>query len=81
VSLTKAMNEAARICMPNGYVVLLHRIIPWCHPRENEHKRRLKPVACVGIYTIAGYTNMRALTVWKKSGHDRTRMQQSRLTQ
>jgi len=66
VSLTKAINEASRICEPSGYVVLLHRIIPWCHPRENAHKKRLKPVACVGVYTIAGYTNMRALTVWQK---------------
>ena len=66
-SIVKVMNEAARVCMPGGCVILLHRLTPWCHPKENQ-KKLLKPVAVVGVYTIAGYTNMRALTVWRKQG-------------
>lgn len=66
MSLVKAMNEAARVCSPGGFVVLLHKIIPSCHPNENIHVKRLKMVANVGVFTISGYSCMRALTVWRK---------------
>ncbi len=65
-NMLKVMNEAARVCMAGGYVVLLHRLIPFYHPLTNTHFKRLAVVATVGIYTIAGWTNIRALTVWRK---------------
>jgi len=66
INLLKVMNEAARVCSPSGHVLLLHRMIPFHHPESNTHKKRLKVVATVGVYTIGGWTNMRALTVWRK---------------
>ena len=74
-NIPKVVNEAARVCCPGGYVAMLHRLIPWVGPFENEHKKRLSPVAVVGVYTITGYTNMRALTVWRKN-EDLRRWQQ-----
>jgi len=65
-NMVKVMNEAARICASGGLVLLLHRMIPWHHPEETPHKKRLKIVAVIGVFTIAGYTNMRALSVWRK---------------
>ena len=65
-NMLKVMNEAARVCQPGGNVVLLHRLIPFYHPHDNTHYKRLNVVATVGVYTIAGWTNMRALTVWRK---------------
>jgi len=60
------MNEAARVCESNGLVILLSRLIPFFGPFENSHKKRCKLQAIVGVFTIAGYTNLRALTVFKK---------------
>lgn len=65
-NILKVINEAARVCKPNGCVALLHRLITWHHPEETVHKKRLKIEALVGIFTIAGYTNIRALSVWRK---------------
>jgi ubiquinone/menaquinone biosynthesis C-methylase UbiE len=65
-NIVKVMNEAARVCKSGGYVILLHRLLPFVHPEENIHKKRLKIVAIVGVFTIAGYSNIRALTVWRK---------------
>ena len=66
INLLKVMNEAARVCAAGGYVILLHRMIPFYHPMSTSHYKRLKVQATIGIYTIAGWTNMRALTVWRK---------------
>lgn len=68
VSMVKVMNEASRVCKPGGYVLLLHRIIPAIHPQFNKHFKRCKIKAVVGIFTIAGMSNIRALTVWQKQG-------------
>lgn len=65
-NIFKVINEAARVTRPGGIMAILHRLAPFHAPQENEHKRRMNPVAIVGIYTIAGYVNMRALTVWRK---------------
>jgi SAM-dependent methyltransferase len=65
-NIFKVINEAARVTRPGGTMVVLHRLAPWHAPQENEHKRRMCAVAVIGVYTIAGYVNMRALTVWRK---------------
>ena len=65
-NIFKVINEAARVTQPGGCMAVLHRLAPWFAPQENEHKKRMQPVAVVGVYTIAGYVNMRALTVWRK---------------
>lgn len=64
--MLRVIDEAARVCRSGGYVVLMHRLLPWHHPEESVHKKRLRIVAVVGVFTISGYTNMRALTVWRK---------------
>jgi SAM-dependent methyltransferase len=66
-NIPKVVNEAARVCAPGGRVLMLHRLIPWAGPWENEHKKRLVPEAVIGVYTIAGYTNIRCLSVWRKN--------------
>lgn len=66
-NIPKVVNEAARVCAPGGRVVMLHRLIPWTGPWESKHKKRLVPEAVIGVYTIAGYTNIRALSVWRKN--------------
>jgi len=65
-NIPQVMNEASRICCSEGYVILLHRLVPFCGPWENYHKKRLTIDAVVGVFTIAGYTNIRALSVWRK---------------
>ena len=66
INLLKVMNEAARVCKPGGFVLLLHRLIPFNHPESSFHLKRLKIVAVVGIYKIGGWSNIIALTVWYK---------------
>jgi hypothetical protein len=73
VNILKVMNEAARVCEEGGVVILLHRLIPQYHPHETIHKKRLKLIGIIGIYTIAGYTNLRALTVWRKVSIDQVK--------
>ena len=65
-NIFQVINEAARVTRPGGVMVILHRLAPFHAPQENVHKRRMSAVAIVGVYTIAGYVNMRALTVWRK---------------
>ena len=67
-SMVKVLNEMARVTKPGGYCILLHRIIPSVHPSFNHHFKRLILEGIVGVFTIAGLTNIRALTVWKKNG-------------
>lgn len=65
-NIFNVINEASRVTRPGGYMAILHRLCPYHAPQENQHKKRMQPVAIVGVYTIAGYVNMRALTVWRK---------------
>lgn len=67
-NIFQVINEAARVTRPGGIMAVLHRLAPWHAPQESIHKKRMTPIACVGVYTIAGYVNMRALTVWRKRG-------------
>ena len=62
----KVLNEAARICKPNGHVLFLHRLVPCIHPNFSSHFKRLDIEGVVGVFTLAGLTHMRALTIFKK---------------
>jgi SAM-dependent methyltransferase len=66
-NIFKVINEASRVTRPGGTMAVLHRLAPWHAPQENNHKKRMQPVAVIGVYTISGYVNMRALTVWRKN--------------
>ena len=65
-SMVKVINEIARVCRPGGHVLFFHRLVPLIHPRFTTGFRTRDIQAVVGIFTIAGMSNMRALTVWKK---------------
>ncbi len=65
VSIVRALNEMGRVVKEGGHVLFLHRLIPGRHPSFT-HFRKLQLVGVVGVFTIAGMTNMRALTVWQK---------------
>ncbi len=65
-NMLKVLNEAARVCKSGGYVILLHRLVPFNHPEDGPHFKRLIVKAIIGVYTISGWSNMRALTVWEK---------------
>lgn len=65
-SMTKTLNEMARVCKPGGYCLFLHRLVPQRHPQLNREFKRLKIVGLVGVTLITGFVNMRALTVWQK---------------
>ena len=65
-NMVKTLNEMARVCEPGGHCLFLHRIFPQCHPQFNNEFKRLNIVGLIGVTTISGITNMRALTVWQK---------------
>ena len=62
----KTINEMARITKPAGHMIFLHRLIPQTFPNDTEHFKRMHIVGIVGVFTISGYSNIRALTVWRK---------------
>lgn len=66
-SMVAVLNEAARVVAPGGVLLFLHRLVPSTHPRFT-HFRGFKLEAVVGVFTLAGLTNMRALSVWRKPG-------------
>ena len=66
-NIFKLMNEMARVTEPGGHMIFLHRLIPQVFPGQNTHFKRMKIVGVIGIFTISGITNLRALTVWEKS--------------
>jgi hypothetical protein len=47
-------------------MIFLHRLIPQNFPGDTAHFKRMRLVGIVGVFTIAGYSNIRALTVWRK---------------
>ena len=65
VNIIKTLNEMIRICEPSGYILFLHRIVPSVFPGLNL-KRDTNCLAVVGIFTIAGMVNIRALSVFRK---------------
>ncbi len=66
-NLVKVVNEMARVTSPGGHMALLHRLVPQVFPGDTLHFKRMKIVGVVGVYTLSGYSNIRALTVWRKS--------------
>lgn len=66
-NIIKVMNEASRVCRPGGYVLLLHRLLTFYHPSETIHKKRLQLQGIVGVYVVAGYSNIRALSIFRKN--------------
>ena len=64
IRLTTSLNEAWRVLEPGGYMGFLHRLIP-----QNDGNLRVRPsniIALIGVSIIASWSNMRALTVWRK---------------
>lgn len=65
-NIAKIINEMARITRGGGTMIMLHRLIPQNHFIDTYHFKRMQIQAVVGVFTIAGYSNIRALTVWRK---------------
>lgn len=62
IRLGKTLNEAWRVLQEGGYLVFLHRTIP-----INGAELQLRGMcAIVGVATLSQWSNMRALTVWRK---------------
>lgn len=66
VHLGQALNEAARVVRPGGVVALLHRLVPVYWSGQSKEFSQLKVVGVIGVFTLSGMSNMRALTVWRK---------------
>ena len=66
VNIIKTINEMVRVCKPGGNILFLHRLIPEVFPGMNLHKETTIE-GIVGIFTIAGMSNIRALTVRRKN--------------
>ena len=66
--MRKVLNEMSRLCKPGGHILLLHRLVPQVHPSLNNHFKKMEIVGIVGVFTIARFSNIRALTVWRKNG-------------
>lgn len=64
-NIIKVVDEGARITKEGGHFLFLHRLIPIIHP-QFKHFKRMECVGIVGIFTISGLTNIRALSVWRK---------------
>jgi len=62
-STLKLINEGARVLKSGGYLITLHRIIPILEYRISP---RLELVAIIGIGVVANWSNIRALTVFRK---------------
>ena len=66
VNIIKALNEAERVCSEGGIIILLHRLIPSVHPQLTKGFKSLEIIGIVGVFTITGMSNIRALTIWRK---------------
>ncbi len=65
VNIIKTPNEMIRVCEPGGHIIFFHRLVPAVFPGL-KLSERTQLVAVVGVFTIAGLSNMRALTVFRK---------------
>lgn len=64
LSMTKLINEMIRVCEPNGYIILLHRLIPGPNPQTGTGNLAVEGVVGVGV--LGAWANIRALTVFRK---------------
>lgn len=55
--------EGARVLKPGGHFLFLHRLVPGHDPRIPDN---LELLAVVGVAVTAHWTNLRALTVFRK---------------
>lgn len=65
VSIIKTLNEMIRVCQPNGHILFFHRLVPMIFPGL-KLSEQTQLVGVVGVFTIAGMANLRALTVFRK---------------
>lgn len=65
VNIVKTINEMIRVCKPGGYILFLHRLIPEVFPGMKLHAHTTIE-GIVGIFTIAGMSNIRALSIRRK---------------
>lgn len=65
VNVIKTINEMIRVSKPGGYILFLHRLVPSIFPGLNLSKDT-NCVAVIGMFTIAGMANIRALSVYRK---------------
>lgn len=65
VNIIKTLNEMIRVCEPGGCIIFFHRLVPAVFPGLNLSKQT-QLEAVVGVFTIAGLANIRALTVFRK---------------
>ena len=68
VNIIKTLNEMIRVCKPGGHILFLHRLVPTVFPKLRLASHcTLKAV--IGVYMIAGMSNMRALSVFQKKNN------------
>lgn len=65
-NIIKVLNEMERVCCEGGHIILLHRLVPQYFPKLTKIYKSTNIAGIVGVFTIAGMSNMRALTVWRK---------------
>ena len=65
VNVIKTLNEMIRVCKPGGHILFLHRLVPQVFPGLRLSKDT-NCMAVIGIFTISGMVNIRALSVFRK---------------
>ena len=67
-SIVALMEEMIRVCRPGGAILLLHRLIPEYWPSKKRSFDLIYLEGVVGVFTMRGISNIRALTAWRKTG-------------
>ena len=65
--ISRLLTEMIRVAEPRANIALLHRLIPSLNDGQvGAPMQQLELEAVVGIGTLAAWTNIRALTIWRK---------------